>query len=194
MPAHAYPELLELVASGRLQPERLVTRELSLDEAGEALADGRIRRRRQCRDPHVMSAGVDRRVGKRAGTDRLCCRVSARGRHAVRAAVAPGSSATCYPTDAEGELPSRSGVGQDVTVTGDAFTCGTRYANGKTYTVTFGKSGSEKPLGSEVVSVDRDGSFVAHVRFPASTRAGMAWISIAGSPYDKTVQGHRTAA
>lgn len=81
--------------------------------------------------------------------------------------------------------PQRVAAGQDVTVTGSAFTCGTRYAKGKTYTVTFGKSGSEKPLGSEVVPVDGDGSFVAHVRFPASTRAGMAWISVAGSPYDR---------
>ncbi|MGZ6804989.1 MAG: zinc-dependent alcohol dehydrogenase family protein [Nocardioidaceae bacterium] len=38
MAAHAYPELLALVAAGRLDPSRLVTRELSLDEAGEALA------------------------------------------------------------------------------------------------------------------------------------------------------------
>jgi D-arabinose 1-dehydrogenase-like Zn-dependent alcohol dehydrogenase len=38
MAAHAYPELLELVASGRLDPSLLVTRTLSLDEAGEALA------------------------------------------------------------------------------------------------------------------------------------------------------------
>jgi D-arabinose 1-dehydrogenase-like Zn-dependent alcohol dehydrogenase len=39
MAAHAYPELLELVVSGRLRPERLVTREISLDEAGDALAN-----------------------------------------------------------------------------------------------------------------------------------------------------------
>jgi len=37
--AHAYPELLALIADGRLQPERLVTRELSLDEAGKALEE-----------------------------------------------------------------------------------------------------------------------------------------------------------
>ncbi|MDT7573422.1 MAG: hypothetical protein QOE05_3596 [Actinomycetota bacterium] len=37
MPAHAYPELLALVADGRLHPERLVTREIGLGEAGEAL-------------------------------------------------------------------------------------------------------------------------------------------------------------
>ncbi len=36
--AHAYPALLDLVASGRLRPDLLVTREISLDEAGEALA------------------------------------------------------------------------------------------------------------------------------------------------------------
>ncbi len=36
--AHAYPELLDLVASGLLRPDLLVTRELTLDEAGEALA------------------------------------------------------------------------------------------------------------------------------------------------------------
>ncbi|RKS69199.1 alcohol dehydrogenase [Motilibacter peucedani] len=35
--AHAYPELLGLVEAGRLRPDRLVTRELSLDGAGEAL-------------------------------------------------------------------------------------------------------------------------------------------------------------
>ena len=39
MAAHAYPELLELVTSGRLDPGRLVTREVSLDEAGQALAE-----------------------------------------------------------------------------------------------------------------------------------------------------------
>ena len=38
MAAHAFPALLELVAAGRLRPDLLVTREVSLDEAGEALA------------------------------------------------------------------------------------------------------------------------------------------------------------
>ena len=38
MPAHAYPEMLGLIASGRLQPERLITRELALDEAPTAFA------------------------------------------------------------------------------------------------------------------------------------------------------------
>ena len=35
--AHAYPALLDLIGSGRLRPELLVTRELTLDQAGEAL-------------------------------------------------------------------------------------------------------------------------------------------------------------
>ena len=39
MAAHAYPELLGLIAAGRLDPRRLVTRELALDDAGQALAD-----------------------------------------------------------------------------------------------------------------------------------------------------------
>jgi alcohol dehydrogenase len=38
MAAHAYPELLGLVTAGRLDPGALVTRELALDDAGEALA------------------------------------------------------------------------------------------------------------------------------------------------------------
>nr|WP_204332314.1 zinc-dependent alcohol dehydrogenase family protein [Geodermatophilus sabuli] len=38
MAAHAYPELLGLVAAGRLAPRRLVTRVLGLDDAGAALA------------------------------------------------------------------------------------------------------------------------------------------------------------
>ncbi len=38
MAAHAYPELLGLIAAGRLDPRRLITRELSLDDAGDALA------------------------------------------------------------------------------------------------------------------------------------------------------------
>ena len=38
MAAHAYPELLGLIAAGRLDPRRLVTRELPLDDAGAALA------------------------------------------------------------------------------------------------------------------------------------------------------------
>ncbi len=38
MAAHAYPALLELVVAGRLRPDLLVTRELALPEAGEALA------------------------------------------------------------------------------------------------------------------------------------------------------------
>jgi D-arabinose 1-dehydrogenase-like Zn-dependent alcohol dehydrogenase len=38
MAAHAYPELLGLVAAGRLRPQALVTRELGLEEAGAALA------------------------------------------------------------------------------------------------------------------------------------------------------------
>jgi alcohol dehydrogenase len=39
MAAHAYPELLGLIAAGRLDPRRLVTRELALDDAGPALAE-----------------------------------------------------------------------------------------------------------------------------------------------------------
>ncbi|MCU1673620.1 MAG: Alcohol dehydrogenase GroES domain protein [Frankiales bacterium] len=39
MAAHAYPELLALVAQGRLRPDLLLTRELSLDEAADALRD-----------------------------------------------------------------------------------------------------------------------------------------------------------
>jgi D-arabinose 1-dehydrogenase-like Zn-dependent alcohol dehydrogenase len=38
MAAHHYPEMLAAVSSGALKPESLVTRELGLDEAGEALA------------------------------------------------------------------------------------------------------------------------------------------------------------
>jgi D-arabinose 1-dehydrogenase-like Zn-dependent alcohol dehydrogenase len=37
MPAHAYPELLELVAAGRLRPDLLVTREIELGDAAAAL-------------------------------------------------------------------------------------------------------------------------------------------------------------
>jgi D-arabinose 1-dehydrogenase-like Zn-dependent alcohol dehydrogenase len=39
MAAHAYPELLGLIAAGRLDPRRLVTRELPLDDAPSALAE-----------------------------------------------------------------------------------------------------------------------------------------------------------
>jgi alcohol dehydrogenase len=39
MAAHSYPELLGLISAGRLDPRRLVTRELALDEAGDALAE-----------------------------------------------------------------------------------------------------------------------------------------------------------
>jgi len=39
MAAHAYPELLGLIAAGRLDPHRLVTRELALGDAGAALAE-----------------------------------------------------------------------------------------------------------------------------------------------------------
>jgi alcohol dehydrogenase len=39
MAAHAYPELLGLIAAGRLAPQRLVTRRLDLDAAGAALAE-----------------------------------------------------------------------------------------------------------------------------------------------------------
>jgi alcohol dehydrogenase len=39
MAAHAYPELLGLIAAGRLAPQRLVTRRLGLDAAGTALAE-----------------------------------------------------------------------------------------------------------------------------------------------------------
>jgi D-arabinose 1-dehydrogenase-like Zn-dependent alcohol dehydrogenase len=39
MAAHAYPELLELVVSGRLRPDLLVTAEVDLDGAGQALAE-----------------------------------------------------------------------------------------------------------------------------------------------------------
>ena len=39
MAAHAYPELLGLISAGRLDPRRLVTRELGLHEAPAALAE-----------------------------------------------------------------------------------------------------------------------------------------------------------
>ena len=38
MAAHAYPELLGLVAEGRLRPDLLIRREIGLDDAAEALA------------------------------------------------------------------------------------------------------------------------------------------------------------
>jgi alcohol dehydrogenase len=38
MAAHAYPGLLSLVVAGRLDPDRLLSRRIGLDEAGEALA------------------------------------------------------------------------------------------------------------------------------------------------------------
>jgi alcohol dehydrogenase len=38
MAAHGYPQLLGLITAGRLDPRRLVTRELTLDDAGRALA------------------------------------------------------------------------------------------------------------------------------------------------------------
>jgi alcohol dehydrogenase len=37
MAAHAYPEMLALIAGGRLRPQALITRELTLDDAAEAL-------------------------------------------------------------------------------------------------------------------------------------------------------------
>jgi alcohol dehydrogenase len=37
MAAHGFPELLALVAAGRLRPDLLVTREIGLDDAAEAL-------------------------------------------------------------------------------------------------------------------------------------------------------------
>ena len=39
MAAHAYPEMLGLIAAGRLRPDLLVTRDICLDEAGAAFAD-----------------------------------------------------------------------------------------------------------------------------------------------------------
>lgn len=39
MPAHAYPQLLAEIADGRLQPNRLVSRVIGLDEAPHALAN-----------------------------------------------------------------------------------------------------------------------------------------------------------
>jgi alcohol dehydrogenase len=38
MPAHAYPEMLGLVAAGRLRPGDLVTGELTLDDVPQALS------------------------------------------------------------------------------------------------------------------------------------------------------------
>jgi alcohol dehydrogenase len=38
MPAHAYPEMLALVASGKLRPAELITRTITLDETPTALA------------------------------------------------------------------------------------------------------------------------------------------------------------
>jgi alcohol dehydrogenase len=39
MAAHAYPELLALVVAGRLRPDLLVTRELGLADAADALVN-----------------------------------------------------------------------------------------------------------------------------------------------------------
>jgi alcohol dehydrogenase len=39
MPAHAYPAMMDLVASGGLRPDLLIGRRIGLDEAGAALAD-----------------------------------------------------------------------------------------------------------------------------------------------------------
>ena len=39
MAASGYPQLLALIAAGRLHPQRLVTRELDLADAATALAD-----------------------------------------------------------------------------------------------------------------------------------------------------------
>jgi threonine dehydrogenase-like Zn-dependent dehydrogenase len=39
MAAHAYPELLGLIAAGRLDPRPLITSRLTLDEAATALAE-----------------------------------------------------------------------------------------------------------------------------------------------------------
>ena len=39
MAAHAYPEMLGLIAAGRLDPRPLITRRLALDDAGAALAE-----------------------------------------------------------------------------------------------------------------------------------------------------------
>ncbi|GGS58139.1 alcohol dehydrogenase [Planobispora rosea] len=39
MAAHAYPPMLELIGSGALRPDRLVTRTIGLEEAGRALAE-----------------------------------------------------------------------------------------------------------------------------------------------------------
>ena len=39
MAAHAYPEMLGLVAAGRLRPDRLVTSRIGLSEAPQALVD-----------------------------------------------------------------------------------------------------------------------------------------------------------
>ena len=36
--AHAYPAMLDLVATGRLDPARLITRRIGLDDVPEALA------------------------------------------------------------------------------------------------------------------------------------------------------------
>jgi alcohol dehydrogenase len=38
MPAHAYPEMLDLVAAGRLRPDLLVTESLRLEDAPVALS------------------------------------------------------------------------------------------------------------------------------------------------------------
>ena len=38
MQAHAYPEMLRMIESGRLEPRRLVGRRISLEESGDALA------------------------------------------------------------------------------------------------------------------------------------------------------------
>ncbi|RZT28425.1 alcohol dehydrogenase [Kribbella sp. VKM Ac-2569] len=39
MPAHAYPEMLDLVATGNLNPQQLITRTITLEETPAALAD-----------------------------------------------------------------------------------------------------------------------------------------------------------
>ena len=84
--------------------------------------------------------------------------------------------------------PTKVSVGETITVTTDPADCDLNYPKDKQYVVTFGHSGSERQLATQDVRVKPDGTFVAHITVPVGIRPGMAWINVAGSPYDRPCQ------
>ena len=95
-----------------------------------------------------------------------------------------GSAERCLPEPLSVD-PAQVVVGGSVTVSSPAFSCGTRYPEGKHYALSLSPGGGTGPVELGSYPVERDGSFRATVTVPASAPPGEADLAVSGSPFDQ---------